>query len=145
MTKHIFKALSALLVMTFVLCGVSCKKQPADYAIKSLTTVAQSLNQKCPITQKNGSTLVSVECVDGQLVYTCQVPSSVLHSISKSDAREQLLSSMNDKVMEVLVRGNCAVVYKYTSDKDSVLVTIEPSEIEEAFKEAHANDSTNTK
>lgn len=139
--KISFKFLSVMLFVVTLVCGISCqelvKKDPTAKALEQIVNVAEELNKQCPMTQKNGTTLVSVECVDSQLVYICKVPNSYLSSISKSKAASQIVDSISDKMKQALALAHCSILYRYMSDYNSVDVVITPDEIQEAYTKNH--------
>lgn len=130
-----------LCIVATICCVAACSffdKNSSDKALKNLTELADGLNSKCPTTQSNGTTLVSVSCVDNQLVYICKVPNSSLYRINAEDASGQILSSVSDKLKAQLIKANCSIVYKYTTDHDSVVVVIDPATIQEAYSKSGA-------
>lgn len=139
MTKRIIHIYQAFLVVSIALCSVSCKDKSSESSmyLNSISEDAKQLNEKCPIVQNNGAEVVSVECKDSQLVFTCKVSDQVISSINLDEASQQIVSSVSDKMKEKLIKGRCNLVYKYVSEKDSSLITIEPDVLAEAYSKEH--------
>lgn len=139
MIKRIARFCTICLLTGTALCIVSCKEKAPSSSmyLKSIAEDARLLNEKCPIVQNNGAEVVSVECKDSQLVFTCKVSDQVMSSINLDEASQQIVASVSDKMKEKLIKGKCNLIYKYVSDNDSSSITVEPNVLQEAYKKEH--------
>lgn len=139
MIKRIARLCTVFLLTGTALCFVSCKEKAPSSSmyLESIAEDARLLNEKCPIIQNNGAEVVSVECKDSQLVFTCKVSDQVISSINLDEASQQIVASVSDKMKEKLIKGKCNLIYKYVSDNDSSSITVEPNVLQEAYKKEH--------